>query len=260
MKRPALLQALAEPVRASGEFATSVGLLPFFRLLPRGGGHPVLVLPGFMASDGSTRPLRRLLRALGYQVHGWGLGRNVGPTERVVNDMPELVDNITQRSGHSVAIVGWSLGGIYARHLAARTPDLVRSVVTLGSPVRSEARRFTNASPLFEALRAFHVPGHPMLDDGHPLSVPVTAVHTRSDGIVPWRTCLIQEAPNAENLRVRGSHIGLGFNPAAIYIVADRLAQPINAWAPFQPPPLYRRIVASVVATGGDDSGSSVHR
>jgi pimeloyl-ACP methyl ester carboxylesterase len=253
MKRPAILQALAEPVRASGEFATSVSLLPFFRLLPRGESHPVLVLPGFMASDGSTRPLRRLLTALGYRAHGWGLGRNVGPTVRVVNEMPALVDRMSEESDGTVSIVGWSLGGIYARHLAARTPNLVRAVVTLGSPVRPEARRATNASPLFEALRAIHVPGHPLLDGGQPLAVPVTAVHTRSDGIVPWKTCLIQDAHNAENLRVRGSHIGLGVNPAALYIIADRLAQPEGGWVGFEAPGPYRRIVTVVpgVAAAG---------
>ena len=141
VKRPAILQALVEPARASGEFATSVTLLPFFRMLPRGDSHSVLVLPGFMASDGSTRPLRRLLTALGYRAEGWGLGRNMGPTERVVNEMPDLVDRLTDTSEGTISIVGWSLGGIFARHLAARTPELVRSVVTLGSPVRSEARR-----------------------------------------------------------------------------------------------------------------------
>ncbi|NNC93110.1 MAG: alpha/beta hydrolase [Acidimicrobiia bacterium] len=243
MKRPTLLRALTEPARATGELATSVTLLPFFRLLPRGDAHTVLVLPGFMASDGSTRPLRRMLATLGYEAHGWGLGRNVGPTERVVNEMPPLVDQLNEQSAGPISIVGWSLGGIYARHLAARTPNLVRSIVTLGSPVRSEARRTTNAGPLFEALRAVHVPGHPLLDDGHPLAVPVTAVHTRSDGIVPWQTCLIDEAPNAENLRVRGSHIGLGVNPAALYIIADRLSQPIDGWSPFEAPAAYRRII-----------------
>ena len=251
MKRPNLLRTLTEPARATGELATSVSLLPFFRMLPRGDGHTVLVLPGFMASDGSTRPLRRMLAALGYQAHGWGLGRNVGPTERVVNDMPERVDRLSGESGEPISVVGWSLGGIYARHLAARTPELIRSIVTLGSPVRSEARRATNASPLFEALGAIHVPGHPLLDDGHPLGVPVTAVHTRSDGIVPWQTCLIQEGPNAENLRVRGSHIGLGVNPAALYIIADRLGQPIGGWRPFEAPVPYRRIVTRAPGAPG---------
>jgi pimeloyl-ACP methyl ester carboxylesterase len=246
LRRPAILHALSEPVRASGEIATSIGLLPFARLLPEGDHHPVLVLPGFMAGDGSTAPLRRLLRTAGHSAHGWGLGRNMGPTERVVTEIPALVDRLTDEAGEALSVVGWSLGGVFARHIAARSPDRVRSVVTLGSPVRSEARHATNASPLFQALRGFHVPGHPLLDDGQPLTVPVTAVHTRSDGIVPWQTCLIEDAPNTENLRVRGSHIGLGFNPAALYIIADRLAQSIGAWSPFAAPAPYRRLITRV--------------
>jgi len=246
MKRPTIMHAIAEPVRATGEYATSFGLLPFRRLLPPGDGHPVLVLPGFMASDRSTRPLRRLLDKLGYPAFGWGLGRNVGPTQRVVNEMPPLLDRIAQSAGEKVSLIGWSLGGVYARHLAARSPKLVRSTVTLGTPVRPEVRHASNASTLFDSLQAVHVPGHPMLDNGAPLEVPVTAVHTRSDGIVHWETCLIQAADNAENLRVRGSHTGLGFNPAVAYVIADRLAQADGAWKPFDPPAPYRSIISRI--------------
>ncbi len=217
--------------------------MPLTRLLPDGDGHTVLVLPGFTASDVSTRPLRRMLAALGYDAHGWGLGRNMGPTEAVVAELPTLLDRLVQTSGAPVSIVGWSLGGVYARFLTGRRPESVRVVVTLGTPVHDEARSSSNASRLFNALRAIHVPNHPMLDGGSPLARPVTAVHTRTDGIVHWRSCIVQDAPNAENLRVRGSHSGLGFNPAASYIVADRLALPVGGWAPFEAPAPYRRII-----------------
>ncbi len=246
MKRPPLLRAMAEPIRASGEYATSVGLFPLRRMLPAGDGQPVLVLPGFTATDRSTAPLRRLLESLGYEAHGWGLGRNMGPTERVMNEMPELLEHLAQESQRAVSIVGWSLGGIYARALTARRPKLVRSVVTLATPVRSEVHDASNASALFDALQVFHVRGHPLLDDGEPLSVPVTAVHTRSDGIVHWETCIVQEAPRTENLRVRGSHTGLGFNPAATYIVADRLSLAEGEWRPFVPPAAYRSVISTV--------------
>lgn len=248
MKRPPLLSAIAEPIRASGEFATSVGLFPLRRLLPEGDGQPVLVLPGFTATDRSTRPLRRLLGSVGYPAHGWGLGRNMGPTERVMNELPALVERIATDAGRKVSLVGWSLGGVYARTIAARRPKLVRSIVTLGTPVRSEVRSASNASVLFDALQSIHVRGHPLLDDGEPLEVPVTAVHTRSDGIVHWETCIVEDAPNTENLRVRGSHTGLGFNPAAAYIVADRLALPEGVFTPFVAPAPYRSIITPVPA------------
>lgn len=243
MKKPGLITAFAEPLRSSGEFATSVGLLPLIRTLPKGDGHPVLVLPGFLASDSSTTWLRGLLGRLGYETHGWGLKRNLGPTEQVVNELPERVDRIAQEAGQTVSVIGWSLGGVYARHIAARTPDLVRGVITMGTPVRRAMRDASNAAGAFESLRAAHVPGYPILDDGAPLDVPVTAMHTRSDGIVPWKACIIQKAPNAENLRVRGSHIGLGHNPAVVYIVANRLALAHGAWEPLTVPGPYRGII-----------------
>lgn len=245
MKRPGFFTAIAEPFRSTGEFATSVGLLPFVPVLPKGDGHPVLVLPGFLATDGSTAWLRRLLGGLGYRTYGWGLKRNLGPTEDVVNGLPALVDSIAQDAGERISVIGWSLGGIYARHLGARTPDLIRSVVTMGTPVRRDVRELSNASPAFDALRTTHVPGYPLLDDGVPLPTPVTAMHTRSDGVVPWKACLVESAPNAENLRVRGSHIGLGHNPAVIYVVADRLAQPDGGWRPIHIPSPYRRIITT---------------
>ncbi len=135
---------------------------------------------------------------------------------------------------------------MYARYLGARTADSIRTVVTLGTPVRMQVKQASNASALFDRLRAIHVPGHPMLDEGQPLDVPVTAIHTRTDGIVHWQTCLVQDAPNAENLRVAGSHTGLGFNPAVAYIVADRLALPEHQWTPFAAPAPYRRIITRI--------------
>jgi pimeloyl-ACP methyl ester carboxylesterase len=243
VKRPPIIGAIVDPIRASGEFATSVGLLPFRSRLPGGNGGPVIVFPGFMAGDRSTGPMRRILSGLGYDVHGWGLGRNVGPTERVTHEMPAHLASLAEAAGKKVRLIGWSLGGVYARHLAARRPDLVESVVTLGTPVRSDVTEASNASGLFRLLAPVHTPGHPLLDEGTPLEVPVTAVHTRSDGIVHWETCIIASAPNAENLRVAGSHTGLGFNPAAVYVVADRLAQTDGTWDPLRVPRFYRGVI-----------------
>jgi pimeloyl-ACP methyl ester carboxylesterase len=201
------------------------------------------VFPGFMAGDRSTGPMRRILAGLGYDVHGWGLGRNVGPTERVTREMPEQLSLLAETAQQKVRLVGWSLGGVYARYLAARRPDLVESVVTLGTPVRSDVTEASNASGLFRLLAPVHTPGHPLLDEGTSLDTPVTAIHTRSDGIVHWETCIIEAADNAENLRVAGSHTGLGFNPAAVYVVADRFAQSDDTWAPFRVPRFYRGVI-----------------
>jgi pimeloyl-ACP methyl ester carboxylesterase len=187
-----------------------------------------------------------VLRSLGYDAHGWGLGRNVGPTERVTQQMPTLLGELAERSERKVRLVGWSLGGVYARHLAARRPDLVEAVTTMGSPVRSDVTAASNAQPLFRLLAPIHTPGHPLLDEGTPLEIPVTAIHTRSDGIVHWETCMVEPAANAENLRVSGSHTGMGFNPAVVYVIADRLAQPDGSWAPLQIPRFYRGVIRRI--------------
>jgi pimeloyl-ACP methyl ester carboxylesterase len=234
VRKPPLVGALVDPVRAGGELATSVGLMPFLRVLPAGDGHPVLVLPGFMASDTSTIPLRTFLKSKGYAVSAWELGRNLGPTPEVMERMPKLLGKMAREHGRKVSLVGWSMGGIYARWLARIHPDRVRQVVTLGTPVRAIVERTSNASNLFEYLRPYHEDDHPGLDDGAPLEVPATAVHTRSDAIVPWQTCMIDPGAQSENVRVAGSHSGLGFNPAALYVVADRLALPEGEWLPLR--------------------------
>ena len=125
--------------------------------LPRGDGHPVLVLPGLLADDVSTRTLRAVLRRLGYDVHGWGLGRNIGPTAACVTGMRDLLDHLADKHGKPVTLIGWSLGGIFARDLARRTPDSVRQVVTLGSPFRlarnSQSRAIEGVRPLLAPAR-----------------------------------------------------------------------------------------------------------
>jgi pimeloyl-ACP methyl ester carboxylesterase len=240
-----LLGTLLEPMRAGGELATTLSLAPFRARLPKGDGHGVVMLPGFMATDRSTEPLARLLRSLGYDARGWQLGRNLGPTGRVVAGLPELLDRVAASTDARVTLIGSSLGGVYARLLAARSPDLVRSVITLGTPVRSEVEQASNANTLYRALGPFHTLGLGF-DEGVALGVPTTAVHTRTDSIVHWRTCLVEDAPDTENLRVFGSHTGLGWNPAVLYLIADRLAQPEGTWAPFDAPLPYGRIITSV--------------
>jgi pimeloyl-ACP methyl ester carboxylesterase len=176
----------------------------------------VLVLPGLLASDLSTRFLRGWLGRLGYPVVGWALGRNRGPTQEVVTELPRLVDRLAREHGTSVSIVGWSLGGIYARRLAERAPHHVRQVISLGSPFRQARGRL-----------------------GRPLRVPSTSVYSPWDGVVDWRACLQDEGRTSENIAVHAAHLGMGFDPAVLWIVADRLAQPEHGWQPFRRPTRY---------------------
>jgi hypothetical protein len=226
LRPPSWLLMLAEP-RALFEFNSSLMLSPLLLQARRGDGHPVLTLPGFLASDLSMAPMRRYLKELGYDPHAWNMGRNFGGVYGKRKALRTLLSRIYEQSGRKVSIVGWSLGGVYARDLALQAPDLVRSVITLGSPFASDIRA-TNATRLYELLSGEGVDDIPGLREAiaGDLPVPVTSIYSRTDGIVNWRTSLVRPSATAENIEVHlASHIGLGVNPAALWAVADRLAQ-----------------------------------
>ena len=236
---PSKLLALTEPHRAMGEFAAFIALRPLMSFLPKGDGHGVLVLPGFMATDSSTVPMRRLLSQLGYEVAGWELGRNLRVDNERVEAMARCVDALYKKTGGKISLVGWSLGGVFARELAKQMPDKVRQVITLGSPI-SDNRRYTNARPIFEAINGKRP--EPMrngkfkkLSDAPP--VPTTSILTKADGVVHWKGSVQHPGRGhemTENIEVFASHIGLGVNPAVMFALADRLAQPEGRWAPFR--------------------------
>jgi pimeloyl-ACP methyl ester carboxylesterase len=214
--RRRVVLAATEPARTLASAGALAAGLPLLIRAPRGEPHPVLVLPGLLASDVSTHALRAWLRRLGYPVVGWALGRNRGPTQEVLSELPLLVDRLAGEHGTSVSIVGWSLGGIYARRLAREAPRQVRQVISLGSPFgRSSTSRRSLARPL---------------------PVPSTAVYSKWDGVVDWRACRQRPGPRSENVAVRSSHLGMGHDPAVLWIVADRLAQPRHDWRPFERP------------------------
>lgn len=234
---PAWMAALE--LRAVPERAQMAAMLPLLRRLPKGDGHPVLVFPGFTADDRSTQPMRRLLRNLDYRTYGWGAGVNVGPTRRILDGLFERLDRAHSHSGEKVSLIGWSLGGIYARELARVRPDLVRQVITLGSPIQMIANDESSASRIFDSLRRYHASDFDRSEreaDRPRLVVPTSSIYSRTDGVVNWKACLIRKTAISENIRVYGSHCGLGFNTAAMYAVSDRLAQPHGQWKPFSAP------------------------
>jgi pimeloyl-ACP methyl ester carboxylesterase len=235
---PSLQLYLSEPGRVAADLGLYLAARPALQLLPQGDGHPVLVLPGLLADDASTRILRTVLRRLGYRVHGWRLGRNIGPTAACVIGMRDRIDDLHARYQRPVSLVGWSLGGIFARDLARRTPDSVRQVITLGSPFRLERHSQTRATRAFDRFAHLHVEHRelPLEADGCPLPVPSTSIYSHLDGIVHWQTCLDRPGEHCENIAVMASHLGLGHHPAALYAIADRLAQPEGTWTPFRPP------------------------
>jgi pimeloyl-ACP methyl ester carboxylesterase len=212
--------------RAFAEYGALLLAWPLLGFLPRGDGHSVLVLPGFGGSDVSTRPLRRALIRLGYDAHGWGQGRNTGMRASLRADLDRRIESLHRERG-KVTLIGWSLGGIYARELARAAPGRVRRVITLGSPFNHHPRA-NNADRLYRWVNG----GSEEIDwQGFerrrvPPPVPCTAIYSKSDGIVHWRCCLEDAAPNTENVEVRGSHMGLGANVHVLRVIAERLARP----------------------------------
>jgi pimeloyl-ACP methyl ester carboxylesterase len=179
--------------------------------------------------------LRRYLRDQGFAPHPWLLGMNRGPVGDLRKKLVTRVVELSERYNEPISIVGWSLGGIYARELAKAEPDRVRQVISLGSPFANTGRR-SNASALY---RCFAKNNASVSKDQAsaslrtPPSVPSTAIFSRTDGVVHWSTCLEPITNHTDNIEVPGSHCGLGINPLVLYAVSDRLSQPIGAWKPF---------------------------
>lgn len=244
--RPRLLHSALE-ARVFGELALLPWTLPALSLAaPRGDGHPVLLLPGFMGSELSLIGLERFLKNRGYAVETWGLGRNVGFNPRHATALEQKIRYLHHRAGQPVSLVGWSLGGVFAVYGAHQAPECVRSVITLGSPISVDPEG-SASPPLVKAM--YRLIAHPAGPTAHtmqprakklreraPLQVPLSCLYSLGDGVVPPQEATTEGDPaRQENIRVPGSHLGLGFNPVVLWIVADRLAQPAGQWRPFVP-------------------------
>ena len=231
---PPSLALLALEARALLEL-TAWGLTwPWFERAGRGDGHPVLVLPGFLANDLSTWPLRQFLQRLGYAAYPWGQGANRGPVSGLEQRLLDRIARLADEHGHKVSLVGWSLGGLMARVLAWRSPDTVRSVITLGSPLSGQPEG-TNVGRIFEWVSGLDTrdPRVREMLGGHP-PVPMTSILSKSDGVVHWRASLAPEAERTETIEVSASHFGMGVNPIVLWAIADRLAQRPERWQPFE--------------------------
>ena len=241
--RPSAALFLTEPARGLIDLAALPVAASWLATAPRGDGHGVLALPGLLASDASTLPLRAFLGRLGYDVRGWDLGRNRGPTQEVLTGLPEALLAHAERTGRPVSLVGWSLGGIYAREMARRHPPLVRRVITLGSPFARHDPQQNRAHRPYQHFSHLHADGSQVPtpeERARPIDAPSTSVYSRLDGVVPWQACVEPETERHQNVQVRCSHIGFGFDPATLWLIANRLAVPPGQHRPFRPPPLLR--------------------
>jgi len=235
--RPSKLLMLMES-RAIYDAAAMIPMFSLQKFLPQGDNHPVLVLPGFLASSRSTRPLRQYIADLGYRAHRWKLGYNRGYSFKLHYGMRDRVTELVERYGEKISLVGWSLGGVYARELAREMPDIVRQVVSMGSPFRghpssSNIGRIFN---LFSEVPYKDIPNDFLQHMAVAPPMPTTALYTRGDGIVAWQSTVeLSDRYDVENIHVGGTHLGLGFNPRVLVALADRLAQPEGEWRPFKP-------------------------
>jgi hypothetical protein len=246
--------------RAPWEYAALLAATPWLSRLRRGDGHPVVVFPGLGANDVSTLPLRRWLDRLGYETHPWRQGFNFGPRHGVLHRAVDATREIAARAGRPVSLIGWSLGGVYAREIAKaliepsssfhphghlpprdaplRTPAAdetlpVRCVITLGTPFAGHPKA-TNAWRFYEMVSGQRTHDAALRAQiRQPPPVPTTSIYSRSDGIVAWQCSVNEPGPRVENIEVQASHLGLGMNPLALYAVADRLAQDPARWRAF---------------------------
>jgi hypothetical protein len=190
----------------------------------RGDGHAVLVLPASLRSDRQTVKLRAFITGLGYAAYGWSLGVNMGPTARVLVGITERLAELSARHG-AVSLVGFSMGGLFARLLSARFPARVRQVITVCSPIHQPASSvwvplepFLGFWPAVD-LRALSA------EIGAPPPVPSTCIYSRDDGIVRWAHCCDAGSSSGDNIEVSGPHVTMPHNPEVIRILVARLAR-----------------------------------
>ena len=230
---------MALELRAFWEFGALLPAWPLLARAPRGDGHAVMVFPGLSANDASTVPLRHYLQTLGYAPWGWKQGFNFGPRAGVLDEAKTNLARTFGSTGKKVSLIGWSLGGVYARELAKEVPHMVRSVITLGTPFAG-SHRSTNAWRVYQLASGRNIERE---SDNYDLPtappVPTSSIYSRTDGVVAWQASVQAPSrtnPQTENLEVLASHIGLGLNPSAWWAVADRLAQAEGQWQPFRRP------------------------
>lgn len=238
IKKPSFFLGISEGGRALLELGSYLPYRMLNNIPKNGDGHPVLILPGFLASDFSTIPLRSFIHKLGYSVHGWGQGRNLA-SEKYVDLLLDKVDMIYDKHKMKISLIGWSLGGIYARQIGKAKPNKIRQIITMGSPFKGVVHS-NNAKWIYDLLTKgdglSSIDPALIADIPNPAPVPTTAIYSKQDGVVPWQYCMEeQENEIHQNIEVSGSHLGLGVNHQVLEIVADRLTHQEEDWEHFVP-------------------------
>jgi pimeloyl-ACP methyl ester carboxylesterase len=226
-----------EPMRAVFEYA-SMHLMDTASF-PPGDGHPVVIFPGLVSDHNSTAPLKEFCRKLGYTAYDWGQGINTGPQgdlDAWIDKLAGQVRELTSAHRQRMSLIGWSLGGICAREVAKKLQGRMRHVITLGTPFGGTAER-NDLAWIYGSLGAQQpeITKDLMARLSSAPDVPTVSIYSRSGGVVNWQACLHDETQGqTEDIEVDSSHLGLGWNPQALSIIADRLGNRKNS-APSAP-------------------------
>jgi triacylglycerol lipase len=207
---------------------------PVYRCVdvPAGRRKPVLVIPGFLAGDWTVRTPIEWLKRAGYRPRVGGVALNITYSEVVIKPLLETLAQMHARTGARISLVGHSRGGVLAKVISHRKPDLVEQVITLGSPLNDPFDLHPLTMAGVRAAQMYNVVryGHPasvemrfMRDLAAPPRVPTTSIYSRSDGVINWRACL---RPDVNSIAVHGSHVGLTVNPDVYRILAHLLPAP----------------------------------
>lgn len=238
IEKPSLFWLATEGARAAFEYGSFFPYKLLFSKQFDGKGYPVMILPGFMSSDRSTKPLRNFLNSTGYIAQGWNLGRNYGDEEDI-EFLLDQIDKLYFKHRKKISLIGWSLGGVFARQIAKMRPHLIRQVITLGSPFSgvTVSNHATWLHKFITAGKGDEIIDKEFLKDlPKPAPVPTTAIFSKQDGIVPWECCIEKEENDIhQNIQVYGSHLGYGVNPLVIEIIMDRLQYGPENWVKFTP-------------------------
>ncbi len=223
IKKPSVFLHLTEVFRASYEWIKGALFLSGVSTQNKGKGQVVLVIPGLISTDALTVVLRKYLQKLGYKAFGWEMGLNLGRLESV-HALVQKVEEMAEEHQQKIVVIGWSMGGIFAREVAKATPKSVKQVMTIGSPF-ADISAPNWAKGVFDIVNKGIEIDQTVLAQLHePAPVPTVALYSKLDGIVPWQACReIVENDTHQNIEISGSHLGMGANPSVIKIVAANL-------------------------------------
>jgi alpha/beta superfamily hydrolase len=222
IKRPSQLLHLTEIFRAIFE-----GILTFFFMRNYtfknvGKNRPVMVIPGLLGTDFSTKILRKFLTKMGFMVFGWEMGRNLGKFEDL-RKLTQKVKDLHSKTGKKVIVIGWSMGGIFAREVGKIIPDSIEQLITMGSPF-GYIHAPNNAKWVFDLLNKGRKEMPEFENQIHePAPIPTLAIYSKTDGIVPWEACMERKEDNLhQNREVTSSHFGMGMNKEIFKVVLER--------------------------------------